>query len=64
MSSPVSSNDAGIIHQLLKEIEERVDEINHMKGIRDNTDEPVHSDLYKIRQACQGIRAKIGTGRG
>ena len=64
MTSPVSSNDAVTIHRLLEEIKARVDQINNMEGIRNNTDEPVHTDLYKIREACKGIKEKIGTGRG
>lgn len=64
MTSPVSSKDAGTIHELLREIEDRVNQINQMDGISDNTDEPVHFDFLKIRQACQAIAQKIGTGKG
>lgn len=64
MISPVSTTDAGIAVRLLNEMEASVAQINNMEGIRNNTSEPVHSELFKIKQACDAIRTRIGTGRG
>jgi len=67
MNSPVSTNDAGTIHKLLDEIENRVDQINKMQGIRDNTGpnaKPVHAGLYNIRGACKAIKEAVGSGKG
>ena len=62
MPSPVNTTDAATIHRLLREIEARADQINQMEGIKDNTDEEVHTWLFKLRQACKEIGDRVGTG--
>lgn len=67
MSSPVSTGDADKIQKLVSEIEERVNEINRFNGIGNSTGtdaQPVHRELKNIRDACNGLKRAIGTGRG